>query len=82
MDYVSEDYYCRVCGLDQGEPRILGEICPCCGSEFGHDDFNLNLIKTQRAKWLLKADKWDVPDLKPPNWNYKEQMKNISKQYL
>jgi hypothetical protein len=82
-------YYCRVCGLDQGEP-IWGEtnksptyfICDCCGTEFGIEDENLTTIKKHRDRWLLDPEKWWRPKDRPDHWDYKEQMKNIPKQYL
>ena len=80
---------CRVCGLDHGEP-IWGEtghspnygICACCGTEFGYNDCTLEEIRERRAKWLSNVEQWRWPKDKPVNWDYKEQMKNIPKQYL
>jgi hypothetical protein len=83
-----QNHFCRVCGLDQGEPVWEDEttplfiICPCCGTESGYHDCCLEAIRVQRARWLTNPEKWHFSEDKMADWDVKEQMKNIPKQYL
>ena len=88
MDNDKASHYCRVCGLDQGEPP-WGEhgnspsfgICFCCGVEFGYGDCSIEDTKRTREIWLAKGAPWDEPKEKPDNWSLEEQMKNISEEF-
>ena len=75
------DKYCRVCGFklrfspwgeDNNSPTY--EICPCCGAEFGCDDYTPKSIKAYREKWIKSGAKWFNPDKKPDNWNLEKQL--------
>lgn len=78
------EHNCRVCGLfiedlpwgeDGNYPTY--EICPCCGVEFGYEDYTLESTKEYREKWLLKGAEWFDKSEKPSDWNKEEQLKNI-----
>lgn len=81
------NYTCPVCGYDKlyeppyEEEYYTGsyEICPCCGCEYGYDDFDYDLytFKTAREKWIQKGAKWFSPRNRPRNWVLEEQLKNI-----
>ncbi len=51
---------CRVCGLDMGQDCWGGDenlnfrcdICDCCGAEAGVNDFNTQVVKNYREKWI------------------------------
>lgn len=80
--------YCRVCGLSQedlpwGEDGKTPsfEICHCCGVEFGYEDSSVDCVKRFRADWILKGSNWFDDKEKPPNWNLKEQLKNIPEEF-
>jgi len=86
---IDERNFCRVCGLDQEEP-VWGEsdqcptfeICLCCGTEFGYDDYTLEGIRKRRENWLLNPQKWLDPTAKPIGWDLEAQLKQIPKKYL
>lgn len=91
MENKKTDFYCRVCGLKQEKPEFFwGEdnktpsynICFCCGVEFGYEDDRLENIRKYRGRWLDLGGKWFESKKMPQNWNVKEQMKNIPKEYL
>lgn len=52
------------------------EICPCCGVEWGNEDYTLESRIEYRNKWLAAGAKWFEPQKKPANWNLEEQLKN------
>ncbi len=80
-------YICPICGYDKldeppygenGEPSF--EICPCCGFEYGYDDFDQHYtFESYRANWLKKGAKWVDKDLKPNDWDLEKQLTNIEK---
>jgi hypothetical protein len=77
-------YICRICGLLQDE-EIWGEdgkilsfnICNCCGSEFGYEDFQLFAVKLNRERWMQKGCPWNNPKFKPETWSIEEQLAQI-----
>lgn len=79
-------YTCPVCGypeLDEPPRGIDGkipsfDICDCCGIEFGYEDTSESNILKYRQKWIDSGGEWFCKDLKPTNWNMKEQLKNIN----
>jgi len=83
------EHHCRVCGLYIEDPP-WGEdnrtpsydICPCCGMEFGFEDYRLDLVRQYRQQWLDGGAGWFEKKEKPPNWDLTEQMKNIPKEWL
>jgi hypothetical protein len=54
------------------------EICPCCGFQFGCDDFpnkDESIVKW-RKHWISLGCKWFSRKTLPPiDWNAEEQMK-------
>lgn len=85
---MRENNYCRVCGLYR-EDKPWGEdgvtptydICPCCGTEFGYEDINIESIKDKRNNWLANGMNWFLKKEKPEIWNSKEQLNHIPEQY-
>lgn len=84
-----KEHNCRVCGLyieelpwgeDGSCPTY--EICPCCGVEFGNEDYTLESIRRYREKWINGDCKWFLPKEKPLAWDFKKQFQNVSKKYL
>lgn len=77
---------CKVCGLYYPEFYPWGEngeipthdICDCCGIEFGYEDSNEESVVTARNKWVENGSKWINDNKKPNNWDYQEQLKNLS----
>lgn len=76
-----EKYICPVCGFNNLDeyPDLSYEICPCCGVEYGFDDFDFKSLTfdTIRNKWLNEGAKWFNKKEKPKNWNLEEQLKNL-----
>lgn len=75
---------CPVCGFSglKNEPYEgtvpSYEICPCCGFEFGFDDYSEGWTHEQyRDKWIQSGMIWFDPKLKPTDWNSEQQLKNI-----
>ena len=74
-------YICHICGFDglNEEPyedngRIPSHnICDCCGCQFGYDD-----NERYRQNWIDAGGKWFNSDLKPKEWDIKEQLKKIN----
>lgn len=83
------DHNCRVCGLyfddlpwgeDNNSPTY--EICPCCGVEFGNEDYIIETTKQYRQKWLREGANWFEPKEKPKKWDKEEQFKNIPQEFV
>lgn len=82
-------HHCRVCGLyiesapwgEDGETPTY-EICPCCGVEFGNEDYTLQSVRNYRTKWLENSAKWFEPRQKPNYWDLEEQMKKVPMGFL
>jgi len=82
---------CRVCGFHyknyfpwgkNGESPTY-DFCDCCGSEFGYDDDNIEIIKLSRESWIKKGMKWWQVDIsEPQDYDPKKQLKNIPKEWL
>ncbi len=70
-------YLCTVCGYDQlRHPPKNYHICPCCGTEFGYDDFEVS-HETLRQEWVAEGMKWfsrKTPP--PPGWSPELQLLN------
>jgi hypothetical protein len=84
-----ENNFCRICGLDQGEPPWGDDgktpsfiICDCCGVEFGYEDTLLSSIRLYRKRWLSEGANWSDIKYKPSNWNLNDQLKQIPELYL
>jgi hypothetical protein len=62
-------YTCPVCGFGMEDPPSDYNICPSCGTEFGHHDVNAS-IESLRAEWLRRgAHWWSTVDARPDNWD-------------
>lgn len=80
---------CRVCGLKYDGYYPWGpdgtvssfDICDCCGTEFGYEDFTLEGTKAARQVWIDRGAVWFRPKEKPANWSLEEQLKNIPPKY-
>lgn len=78
---------CPVCGYNNlTEPpydpmgRGSFEICPCCGFEFGCDDFpdKTSAFTRWRNNWILAGCPWFSTSRKPPeNWNPQLQLRQV-----
>lgn len=75
---------CRVCGLSLdfepwGEDGMTPtyDYCPCCGTEFGVQDWTYEATKQQRQRWLRADAQWDEPEDKPDDWDLAEQLHNV-----
>lgn len=55
-------------------------MCLCCGCEFGVDDFELADIREYRKNWL-SHQKWDMPNLKPKEWDLESQLLQIPNEF-
>lgn len=81
------NFVCPICGFDDlfespYDENGLGsyEICPCCGFQFGNDDYpdKEKQIHQWRATWISNGHKWFSDSRQPPkNWDWKNQLKNI-----
>lgn len=71
---------CPVCFYDGLlYPPVNHSICPCCGTEFGLDDYDFT-VPELRLRWILSGALWFSRDQTPPaNWNPSLQL--LSAQY-
>ena len=77
--------FCPVRGYPLGNYNPWGDdgktptfdICPCCGVEWGNEDYTTESRTEYRNKWLADGAKWFEPQKKPVNWNLEEQLKDI-----
>jgi len=80
-------YICPVCGYDKLDEPPYDEhgcssfdICPCCGVEFGYDDF-ATPHSVLRDKWVENGMIWWSPNTPPPaQWDAETQLASISGQ--
>lgn len=64
-------YGCPVCGYGLLQsPPANHSICPCCGTEFGYDDFTKS-HRQLRDEWLRSGAYWFSSSTVPPVpfWN-------------
>ena len=82
-------FICHVCGCDKlteapYDSSGIGtwEMCPCCGFESGmfcENSKSIDVFSKARADWIKKGAPWTSPLIPSENnWNYKEQLKNLS----
>jgi hypothetical protein len=80
-----EQHNCRVCGLfidnlpwgESGDCPTY-EICPCCGVEFGNEDYLMESAKKYRKEWISGGANWFAPKGKPEHWQLSEQIMKVS----
>lgn len=66
-------YQCPVCFYpDMEDPPRDFNICSCCGTEFGNDDY-LSSYEELRAAWVENAMPWFYGD-PPPGWSGERQL--------
>jgi hypothetical protein len=79
---------CRICGLDEGEPRWTGPdgaqyvICSCCGAESGVDDLGRYRVWRYRTKWINEGTAWFAPEKRPADWRLDRQMCQVPATWL
>jgi hypothetical protein len=85
---MSNKNYCRVCGFYNETPPwgLTGEIptyeyCPCCGVEYGNQDYTLKSIREYRDSWIANGALWDEPNERPEKWDLSKQMRNIPDEF-
>jgi hypothetical protein len=68
---------CPVCGYrGLEEPPADFVICPCCGTEFGYDDFGTS-HEDLRTQWIRAGARWFSDYTRPPrDWNPYAQLLN------
>jgi hypothetical protein len=68
-------YKCPVCRYpNMVDPPEDHEICPCCGTEFGYDDYDKSFADLRTA-WVLRGAPWFSRETKrPPGWNAMRQL--------
>jgi len=68
-------YTCTVCGFaGLEEPPAYFTICPCCGTEFGYQDF-VRGHDDLLADWVGKGMQWQsTVTPRPYHWNPIEQL--------
>lgn len=83
-----DKYICRICGFrleekpwgeDGSTPTY--EICPCCGVEFGNEDYSLASIRKYRTGWITHGCQWFDARKRPTDWDQQTQLKNISEEF-
>ena len=79
---------CRVCGLAIDEPpwgiddqTPTFNYCDCCATQFGYQDCTLKAIKNQRERWLISGKVWSNEKVKPKDWSFDKQKRQIPKKY-
>jgi hypothetical protein len=90
MGTLSQKTNCPVCGWDLGFPAwqadsACDEICPCCGIQFGYDDFAAGDIKDRatvhqewRERWKQRGMPWSSLGRTPPvGWDPVRQLHGI-----
>jgi hypothetical protein len=82
-------FNCRVCGFHLLEPpwgkdgtTPNYEICPCCGCEFGLNDYTLEVTRRYREKWIKDGSTWFLKKERPTNWDMEKQLLNIPPNFL
>lgn len=71
-------YLCPVCGYDTlSKPPSDYAICPCCATEFGHDDLTHSFDEL-RDRWIVNGARWfSSYTPAPPNWSVASQFANL-----
>lgn len=69
-------YTCPVCAYpDMTDPITEGNICPCCGTEFGYDDDLGVTYRQLRNLWINQGMPWFSPVRHPSSdWNPVRQL--------
>jgi hypothetical protein len=85
---MTDKHICRVCGyFNETAPWGLSgqiptyEFCPCCGVEFGNQDYTRESTREYRDTWLAKGALWDEPKERPADWDLNQQLRNVPEEY-
>ncbi len=79
-------YNCPVCGYNKltfkpydEKGYASFEICPCCGFEFGCDDFpdKEKAFVEWRENWINGGCNWFSRNSSPQDWSAKEQLESL-----
>ena len=72
------NYQCPVCGYNKmKEPPVDFYICPCCGVEFGNDDFEFSHAQL-REHWIDGGLRWFSSfTAPPPHWDPIAQLRTL-----
>jgi len=63
-------YTCPVCAFAMAESVEEGNICPCCGTEFGYDDDLGVTYRQLRQLWIERGCPWFSPVANvPDDWD-------------
>lgn len=81
---------CPVCGftlefIPWNGDSAADEICPCCGIQFGYDDFaggnherRQTIYTRWRQQWTQNGMRWSSKGIAPPpEWNAEEQLRGM-----
>jgi hypothetical protein len=71
IDPMILQYTCPVCAYSQMPYAAdFGNICPCCGTEFGYDDDLGVTFRELRDRWVVNGTPWFSPlDDPAPMWS-------------
>ena len=91
MKTIDSNYICPACGYELDfapwiKDSAADELCPCCGIQFGYDDFaggnpdlRQAIYKKWREDWIRHGMTWASKGIKPPNdWNPNEQLRKLT----
>jgi len=68
-DKINE--FCYICGFEFSKSKCFKEMrypfydCPCCGFEYGIEEFEKNVYTTKRIEWIENPLKFGSPDCIP-----------------
>lgn len=85
---INDNCICRVCGFEYDD-YIWGEsgdlpsfdMCVCCGTTFGYQDFTIEAIRRRRKLWMKEGAKWIAPEFKPKDWSLEKALENIPEKF-
>lgn len=67
-------FRCPVCAYPNlKSPPQDDLICPCCGTQFGYDDFTLSHTEL-RMRWIANGYPWFSSATPPAGWNAVAQL--------
>lgn len=65
---------CPVCGYELPRPMATNLICPCCGTQFGYDDYAVS-HRELLVQWLRAGHPWFSRIRRPPSgWKVYDQL--------
>lgn len=83
-----ERVHCRICGYqDADDPPYFEDgsgtfaFCPCCGVEWGYQDYAVERAREFRTAWLKQGAPWSEPKARPSEWTLEEQMAHVPEDY-